>query len=152
LIQLIYKPCSLMYTSTVDELIKTLKGALSSDINVRFAYFFGSIAAKKDTPMSDIDVAVYFSKRIDVFTYRLKLMERLVRILNNEKIDIVVLNNASPLLRYEVIKNGILLKDNINNRVVYETLALQEYLDTDHLRKIQMKYIKEKAKAGSYFG
>jgi predicted nucleotidyltransferase len=145
-------PCSLMYTSVMDELIKTLKDVFSSDKNVRFAYLFGSIAAKKDTPMSDVDVAVYFDKRIDAFTYRLKLIERLARILNNEKIDIVVLNNASPLLRYEVINNGILLKDNINKRVVYETLVLQEYLDTDHLRKIQMKYIKEKTEAGSYFG
>ena len=136
----------------MDELIKTLKDVFSFDKNIIFAYLFGSVAAKKDTPMSDIDVAVYFSKRIDAFTYRLKLMERLIRILKNEKIDIVVLNNASPLLRYEVIKNGILLKDNIKNRVVYETIVLQEYLDTDHLRRTQMEYIKEKAKTGSYFG
>lgn len=58
--------------------------------------------------------------------------------MNNEKVDIVVLNNASPLLKYEVIKNGILLKGNINDCVVYETFVLQEYLD--HLRKIQTKY------------
>jgi predicted nucleotidyltransferase len=119
---------------------------------VKFAYLFGSMASGKAGPLSDLDLAIYLDRRLDSFKYRLQLMERLARLLKSEKFDLVVLNSAPVVLKYEVVKNGIILKDDRPKRVMFETAVLQEYLDTAYLREVQHEYVQRQIKGGSYFG
>ncbi|SCX92527.1 hypothetical protein SAMN03080606_00496 [Alkaliphilus peptidifermentans DSM 18978] len=44
------------------------------------------------------------------------------------KLDVVSLNSATPLLKYEVVRKGILLKES-KRRAEFESLALREYFD-----------------------
>jgi hypothetical protein len=48
--------------------------------------------------------------------------------------DPVVLNRAAPVLRYQVIKSGIVLKDGRSRGELFETMVLQEYLDSSYMR------------------
>ena len=111
---------------------------------VKFAYLFGSRARDDAGPLSDIDVAVYLDRRLDVFRYRLVLMEELARFLRGAEFDLVILNNAPLALQYEIVREGRVLKEDKRRRVDFETRILSRYLDTAHLRKIQERYLKER--------
>jgi uncharacterized protein len=133
--------------------LETLKDAVEVESKVLFAYLFGSQARKDTGPLSDLDIAVYLDETVeDLFSYRLRLIEMMMKILKDERVDIVVLNNANPLLRHEVMKVGIVLKENKVLRVSFEVKTAKDYLDTVHLRQVQLKIGRDKLKAGTYFG
>jgi predicted nucleotidyltransferase len=79
-------------------------------------------------------------------------MESLARAIKSEKLDLVILNDAPPLLRHQVIKDGIILKDDRPRRVMFESRAVREYLDTAHLREVRCHYLKNKALRGGFLG
>lgn len=135
-----------------DALMEGLRRFLAKDRMVKFAYLFGSAARNEAGPLSDLDVAVYLDGRVNEFRYRLRLAEGLARALKTEKLDLVVLKSAPVLLKYEVISSGIILKEDRPRRVMFETLVLQEYLDTAYLRKVQLQYLQEQMKGGTFFG
>lgn len=97
---------------------------------IEFAYLFGSIATGNANKESDIDIAIMLRKKYgskeeillkgNIIDVGMKYFQR--------KIDIVLLHNSPPLLKYEVVKNGIVLK-NSPERATFESLALREYFD-----------------------
>ncbi|MDO3376772.1 type VII toxin-antitoxin system MntA family adenylyltransferase antitoxin [Geoalkalibacter halelectricus] len=128
--------------------IDQLKVVLAEIPQVKFAYLFGSHARGDAGPLSDIDVAVYLDRRLDPFRFRLSLLESLAHRLGTERFDLVTLNDASPLLRYEVVRQGVVIKENRQRRIPFEVRALSEYFDTEHLRKTQREYLKEQFGSG----
>ena len=136
----------------IQDIISAVKEQVARDVHVRFAYLFGSQALDKTTALSDIDIAVFLDKGVDPLYYRLKLIETFTRATRKENIDIVVLNQATPLLKHEVISAGIVLKEAREERLLFETAVLREYLDLEGLRKVQRSYIREQIRAGTYFG
>jgi uncharacterized protein len=137
--------------SVMDKVVLA-KALLAEDKKVKFAYLFGSHSRGDAGPLSDLDLAVYLDGRLDFFTYRLKLMEALSKILKTERFDLVILNNAPVVLRNEVLRDGIVLKDDRSRRIVFESRALREYLDTAYLREVQRSYLREQIKRGDFFG
>jgi len=125
---------------------------LKKDKRVKFAYLFGSRARGQDGPLSDTDVAVYLDRRVKPNTYRLKLMEALAKILKRDDLDLVILNQAPPLLRHEIIKYGRTLKEDAARRIPFEAEAMQVYLDTAHLRRVQRIALAESIRKGKAFG
>jgi uncharacterized protein len=129
-----------------------LKKSLADEESVLLAYLFGSRAVQNCGALSDIDVAVYVGAEVDTFRYRLRLIEDLSRATGAEKIDLVILNDATPLLKHEVIKVGVVLKGGAEERVPFEAAVLREYLDTAYLRDTQRAAIRERVREGTYFG
>ena len=125
------------------DVIAIVKELLAAEQKIKFAYLFGSMARQKAGPLSDLDLAVYLDGRVDCFNCRLRLMESLAKKLGSERFDLVVLNRAPVVLKFEVIKNGIVLKEDRSRRVMFETQVLQEYLDSAYLRRIQRGYLKD---------
>lgn len=133
--------------------IRRIHDLLAADHRIKFAYLFGSQAEKgKTTSLSDTDVAVYLDGRMNHFTYRLKLMELLAKRLKSENIDLIILNTAPPLLKYEAIKSNYVLKDSGAERISFESKVLQEFLDTAYLRRTQRQVIREKIRKEEFFG
>jgi uncharacterized protein len=132
--------------------VEAAKAFLVGERKVKFAYLFGSLACGNAGPLSDIDLAVYLDGRLDLFNSRLKIMDALSRAIKTEKFDLIVLNNAPLVLKHEVIRDGILLKDDRSRRVMFESQALREYLDTAYLREVQRGYLREQLKRGDFFG
>ena len=123
--------------------LDVITGVLARSAEVKFAYVFGSCARGDTGPLSDVDMAVFLDSRVESFDFRLRLMEALSRALGTERFDLVILNDASPVLRYEVIREGRVIKEIKSSRVEFETRTLAEYLDTAHMRKVQREYLKE---------
>ncbi|MDD1777950.1 MAG: nucleotidyltransferase domain-containing protein [Candidatus Helarchaeota archaeon] len=106
-------------------------------------YLFGSFAKSTYTSLSDIDFAFLFASKFDkhkLFEIRLNLIGALQKIIKKE-VDIVTLNLAPPLLKFEAI-NGILLHEkNSSIRIDFEVKTIHEYLDTKSIRIINSQYL-----------
>jgi uncharacterized protein len=115
-----------------------LAAALDRD-GVAAAYLFGSQARRRTGPLSDVDVAVWTQASLDArqrFDLRLELSAAATRALGGRVVDLVILDDASPLLRHRAWRDGELLIDrDPRTRVRDEARALVEYLDTKPLRE-----------------
>ena len=108
-----------------------IKNLLSSDNNIILVFLFGSYTSGKITSDSDLDIAFYFHKLPDIYTIN-TLREQLSAALASE-VDIVVLNNASPVIKMQVLKNGILLIN--KDHKIYNTFFLNTVNEYDDLKQ-----------------
>lgn len=93
-------------------LIARLRGALEARPEVLEAYLFGSCARGAPQPESDVDVAVYADPELvpdSPFGYAAQIATNLSGTAHPRRIDVVVLNQAPPLLYYRVLRDGIRL-------------------------------------------
>jgi hypothetical protein len=110
-------------------------------------YLFGSQVSGEVWGESDVDLAVLLGPGVSRDRYggiRVELIGELMSVFGSNKVDVVILNEAPPLLTYEgVIRSGRLLfeKDKLA-RIRFEVRAFQEYMDTAPLREVQSRYLK----------
>lgn len=119
---------------------------------IKFAYLFGSYSRGDNNKNSDIDLAFYFDKNysdIDDCFNRGSIIEDGKEFFIKD-VDIVSLNKASPLLRYEIIRDGTVIKDCIN-RASFESLWLREYFDYKYFSDIYDEAMLKKIKSGHFF-
>ena len=89
-----------------------LRGALASRDEVLEAYLFGSVGRGEARAHSDVDVAVFVDAatvRDDGFGYEATLSADLANVLGTDRVDVVRLNRAPPLLYHRVLRDGIRL-------------------------------------------
>jgi predicted nucleotidyltransferase len=75
-------------------------------------YLFGSHADGPSHRESDIDVGVLvpwatYATRVDRFEARVRLTSHLIGALHENEVDVVVLNDAPPLLGRRIVSSGI---------------------------------------------
>jgi len=135
-----------------ETLISRLEEFFTSREYVELAYLFGSTAEDNRGPLSDIDIGVYLSskhtkgERIDK---RLELTAELASFLKTDSIDLVIINDASPVINFEIIKpNSPIFIRNEDLRLEVEQKVMSRYLDRkyheDLLNKIFLERIEEK--------
>jgi predicted nucleotidyltransferase len=120
------------------------------------AYLFGSSLRGMIGGRHDIDVAILLAPKAfetlesaPNYKYETELIAGLVHLLKHNRVDLVILNRATPLLAYEVIHNGnVLFSRSEDQRIQFEVLSLKRHSDTKHLRTIKRIYIKERSKQG----
>jgi len=120
--------------------------------DISIAYLFGSRAKGTAAGESDFDVAVLFKKKpVDPLAHReiAFLTVELCKILS-AKIDIISLNNASLLLKYEVVAHGQLLYcENEDERICFEVSVIKEYIDEEPLRRLYTHSLYKKVLQGT---
>src|SRR5213593_416245 len=109
---------------------------------VNAAYLAGSLASRTSFGhLSEVDIAILLMDQIksDQFLdYQLYFFSELAKRLESENIDVVILNQASLLLKLQVIKYGqILFSRDEKQRVSFETKAVMDYLDFKKFDEIQ---------------
>lgn len=110
---------------TTDEAIQLILPILKSDLRIWAAYLFGSRTRKREpqTPVeSDIDIAVYTSNDFTWDDYYL-LYGDLSKSLHSNRLDVIWMNKAEPILSFEIIKN---------NKVLF-------FYDADTLNEFELK-------------
>jgi predicted nucleotidyltransferase len=118
--------------------------ALFEDRGVLLAYLFGSLATDDPSP-GDVDLAVLTAEEA---AYMLRT--DLQRALGTQRLDLVDLRKASPLLRFHIIRDGRLLyarDDETLNGFELDTLHL--YRDTAPLRRRHREILRERMDAWS---
>ncbi len=112
---------------------------LEEDPRVVFAYLFGSHVAGFQSPLSDIDIAVYLSSagnepeaKLDIFTY-------LSNALGTDELDLVILKTAPVSLTGRVLSNRRVIVDKEPFvRHEYESIELRKFFDFSHIEKRHM--------------
>ena len=115
---------------------------------VALAYLFGSQAEAKAGPLSDVDIAVLLGPQVpreQWFDTQLDLISELTSLWHRNDVDVVILNQATPVLAYEVVRFGqVLYEVEPGTRVDYEVAALRRYVDTKPLRQLQDRHLLER--------
>jgi uncharacterized protein YutE (UPF0331/DUF86 family)/predicted nucleotidyltransferase len=109
---------------------------------VKAAYLAGALSNRTSFGhLSDVDIAILLMDQIksDQFLdYQLYFFSELAKRLESDTIDVVILNQASMLLKLQVIKYGqILYSRDEKQRVLFETRAVMDYLDFKKFDEIQ---------------
>ena len=106
-----------------------IKKIFAEEKNILLTYLFGSQLKGKTGPLSDYDFAVFLSQKTS-FSFKHKLKNKLINILDNKQVDLVILNDAPIELKYNVIATGkIIYQKNSVAKVEFEADTLSRYFD-----------------------
>jgi uncharacterized protein len=114
-------------------LVNLLKQYFQRLPEVRMVFVFGSAAREMLGPESDIDIAVQFEKIPDAFELQ-NLKADLADLLKRE-VDLIYLNQASPILRMQVLKNGILVF--VTDQRLYSEFFTDTINQYDDLKRVR---------------
>lgn len=109
---------------------------------VNAAYLAGSLSNRTSFGhLTDVDIAILLMEQIksDQFLdYQLYFFSELAKRLDSDSIDVVILNQASLLLKLQVIRYGqILFSRDEKLRITFETRAVMDYLDFKKFDEMQ---------------
>jgi len=120
------------------ELEEQIRGFIRRDEQVQLAYLFGSHARGKGGRLSDVDVAIYLDESLssgERFKTRLRLISEMASLLKTDKVDLIVMNDATSSLNYEIIRFKPIFVRDPSRKVEVEHRIMSEYLDRRYYEK-----------------
>lgn len=105
---------------------------IAEKYHLKLVYLFGSKARKRDSKISDTDIAVLLYENYDYELNKLilDLIFEFSQIFHTDDVDLLILNSAPLALQYNVIVDGnVLYKSTIEDKCLYETKVIKLYLD-----------------------
>ena len=125
-----------------EQLIDRLARFMEGRAEVQEAYLFGSAARGELQPHSDVDIAVYVAPDrppSPTLPYLTDLTTDLMAALETPDVDLVVLNQAPPLLYARVLRDGVrVMSRDLRASTRREGQALSRYCDfVPQLAKIE---------------
>jgi uncharacterized protein len=123
---------------------------------IQAVYIFGSVASGRTRPGSDVDIAVLLnpqSSRLGSLDYRLKLAAEMSSAIRRSDVDLIVLNDAPPVLAHQVLSKGrLVFQRSPSVRVRFQIHTVNLYLDTEPMRALYRRYLKKRIREGKIFG
>lgn len=107
---------------------------------LQLVLLFGSVAKGNVHRKSDIDLGFLFDEPVDVVA----LTNEVTKLLRSDRVDVVDLRRASPLLKFCAVKKGKVLyerSDGLFNQ--FFSLAFRMYVDTKKLRDVRGEMIRD---------
>lgn len=124
---------------SVEEISEKLS-SLFADENLRLVLLFGSAASGKTHAESDVDLGFLFNEPADI----LSLTNLVIRLLRTDKVDVVDLRRAGPLLGMSAIRTGkVLYERNPGMYGEFCSLAFRMYADTKKFRQARETVIQK---------
>ncbi len=118
----------------INEVVEKIK-KLGGD-KVKFIILYGSQSTNKQTPMSDIDIAVYHdATKEQRFKFRMKILGRV-----NDKYDIQIFQDLPLYIRKDVIKGELLYS---SDKQFTHNIARKTYQAFEDFKKRYYDYIKK---------
>lgn len=118
------------------------------------ASLIGSRARGVAGPLSDVDIGVWHEQGLDPdrrLELRLALAQAVSAVAQTGEVDIVMLNEATPLMRHRAVRDGRRLTDrDPKTRVGLETRAILDYLDTAPLRAELARGLRHRIEEGRF--
>ena len=129
---------------------------VSKQKEVQAAYIFGSVATGRVRADSDIDIAVLLARRMlpaRTLSYRLKLMADLGAALRRSDVEVIMLNDAPPLLAHRVLSRGKLVYErSASARVRFQVQTASRYFDLIPTLEMHIRYVKQHVREGRLIG
>jgi len=116
-----------------NNLIQAIKRFLLEINDIEFAYLYGSYAFDKETPLSDLDIAVYQKTNKPAYGLRMtefKIESDLTQLLPGYKFDVRSFNDAPIVVIGKILNEGRLLFYN-DEKFYYDYLVNMrlQYMD-----------------------
>ena len=122
---------------TLTQMLRTLQKNLEvfslQQEDFLLVFLFGSFARGSTTDESDVDVAIMFEKVPDFYEVN-DIKDKLWRSVRRE-VDILILNTASPIIKMQVLRYGLLVKRDKRAYNDFFVSTLKQYYDLKYLRK-----------------
>ena len=108
-------------------------------------YIFGSTVTSPDKKSNDIDIAILIKEKFKEKINTLDIMTELSSALNKD-VDVVIMNDAPPLLSHEIRKKGEIIfesdpsyrkKFNVKKRKQYEDYL---YIHSKYIQGLNKRY------------
>ena len=123
---------------------------------IQAAYIFGSVVSGRARRDSDIDVALLLNENfpyLKTLDYRLRVAADISSAIGRPDLDLVILNDAPPVLAHQVLSKGKLVFERSRTaRVAFQVRAVNLYLDTEPMRALYRRYLKQRIREGKIFG
>ncbi len=124
---------------TAEEVAARLDSLPLSEPELDLLVLFGSTVTGRRKAGSDLDIAVRFDGPADLDALYLALAGRL----GTDRLDLIDLRRAGPLLAFEVARSGRLLFEKRRGMLrEFQSLASRRYCDTAKLRVAQQRAIR----------
>ncbi|MDO8678709.1 MAG: nucleotidyltransferase domain-containing protein [Acidobacteriota bacterium] len=123
--------------------------------DIQAAYIFGSVAQGRARPDSDIDIAVLLGRRIPearALRYKLKLAVELGPALHRNDVQLVILNDAPPLLAHRVLSRGLVFERSRAARVRFQVQTASRYADLVPTLERYVRQLKQDVREGRLGG
>lgn len=117
---------------------------LTQKYNIALLILFGSLSKNKNNEHSDIDLGIYLQEKISD-KKEADLLVDFINLFQTDYLDISILNYSSPLLLFEVAKDGILLFESAKGTFIsFKLKAFKQYWETRKFRDMRAKYLEKK--------
>lgn len=115
--------------------------------NLQLIILFGSKARDRAGKISDTDIAALAGHRL-TSKEKIKLIEWAAKELNvfEDKVDVVDISKAPPLLQRSIAENGKLLYGGRDDFIRFKVLAWKRYQNTAKFRRIREKVLEQRYK------
>ncbi len=139
---------------------------LAAQPDVIAAYLFGSLVNGRARPDSDIDLAILLAASprreeeepdldqvMAEFEREMALIEALEAFVEGRRLDVVFLQRAPLLLRFQVLTTGRLLYENpdrVAERVEFEVRTFKFYFDQQPLREFAERILHQDIREGRF--
>jgi predicted nucleotidyltransferase len=119
----------------IEEITRRISNSCSGQSAISGAYIFGSAAKGKEHSSSDIDVGLLLDEaRLEDFAL-LSFVSSLERACGT-RVDVVVLNRADEVLKYEIRRSGrLVFERDANHRKQFEIKGRKTYEDFLYLHR-----------------
>ena len=120
-------------------IVEKVKNKILELADIKLMILFGSMARNQANDNSDIDLGIILEDINQVN----RLKDEFQKLYFKRPVDLIILNNADPLLKYQVTREGkVLYEKQEEYYVSFVVKSFKEYCDTKKLRKLEEKYIK----------
>ncbi|MBI5034241.1 MAG: nucleotidyltransferase domain-containing protein [Chloroflexi bacterium] len=133
--------------------LTSLAPIFAEDAGIVLVFLFGSYAQNHASVLSDVDLALLLSMSVtsdEYLNYRVKYANLAMETLRDERVDVVILNTAPPLLRHQAIKGRVLFERSPEARVEFVVDVQRKYLDLKPFYAIDYAYMKQRLKDGTF--
>jgi predicted nucleotidyltransferase len=123
---------------SIDE-IKGNLAPLFQEEKLQMVLLFGSYSSGGPRPESDIDLGFLYDGPVDL----LNLTNKVIRLLHTDRVDVINLRRANPLLCFSATREGKLLYERSPGQFpAFYSLSFRRYVDTKKLRDAAKNAIK----------
>lgn len=131
--------------------IKKMQDYFAKQKDILAVYMYGSFAKEITYKRSDLDIAVLFTKKVNLYRRLGRIYSDLCDLRLPAEPEVREIDLNSPLVYLLNVINGRLIfsKDEIK-RVNFEVQTLKQYYDNQRLRDIKYYYMNKRFQEGTY--
>ncbi|MBI2017544.1 nucleotidyltransferase domain-containing protein [Candidatus Daviesbacteria bacterium] len=131
--------------------IKKIQDYFATQKDVVAVYLYGSFASGNPHKGSDLDIAVLFDGKVDLYSRLGRLYSEFPKISVKAEPEVRGISlKESPVFLMNVIQGENIYSKDETKRIEFEVAIMREFYDTQRLRDIDYDYMKKRIRGGTY--